>query len=99
MRPPVLPSGNFWVDDNARVQLMCFNEAAGFTQRKPSRADAHATAAHSGFNEAAGFTQRKHIPRHARQLIRCQASMRPPVLPSGNACDEGTPYPPVNALQ
>ena len=40
MRPPVLPSGNRVVDESARppTTRTSFNEAAGFTQRKPSSA-------------------------------------------------------------
>ena len=39
-----------------------------------------------GFNEAAGFTQRKQedANRAPRELVMVTASMRPPVLPSGN---------------
>ena len=36
------------------------------------------------FNEAAGFTQRKLVNTHVGRLCLLGASMRPPVLPSGN---------------
>ena len=36
------------------------------------------------FNEAAGFTQRKLTNREATYTAEFEASMRPPVLPSGN---------------
>ena len=62
----------------------CFNEAAGFTQRKP-RLPAIGSWWRTCFNEAAGFTQRKR-PAHAPCACVAGASMRPPVLPSGNPC-------------
>ena len=34
MRPPVLPSGNILITVYCVSYLICFNEAAGFTQRK-----------------------------------------------------------------
>ena len=110
MRPPVLPSGNFDESSVKRGVSRCFNEAAGFTQRKHGSATdpvivgaagfneaagftqrkrrVTTTATRggvTGFNEAAGFTQRKH-PMGARTNGRPRpASMRPPVLPSGNS--------------
>ena len=36
------------------------------------------------FNEAAGFTQRKLVGQRLRSVLERLASMRPPVLPSGN---------------
>ena len=86
MRPPVLPSGNA---DFNRLQdhppKTCFNEAAGFTQRKPTRRrGGPASGMWSGFNEAAGFTQRKPGYRPGQNVPEHPASMRPPVLPSGN---------------
>ena len=64
--------------------LPSFNEAAGFTRRKPGGEGAAPLIADARFNEAAGFTRRKrqctlpqgHSDRHA--------SMRPPDLPGGN---------------
>ena len=41
------------------------------------------TTHYCSFNEAAGFTQRKHRV-HGRMGVADSASMRPPVLPSGN---------------
>ena len=38
----------------------------------------------TSFNEAAGFTQRKHGNRMLKPNRKVVASMRPPVLPSGN---------------
>ena len=34
MRPPVLPSGNYINVITVIKTVVCFNEAAGFTQRK-----------------------------------------------------------------
>ena len=60
-----------------------FNEAAGFTQRKPVKPLAWNWSKCGCFNEAAGFTQRKQAAKASH--ARCHAaSMRPPVLPSGN---------------
>ena len=60
-----------------------FNEAAGFTQRK--RSDPPGSPAPTRcFNEAAGFTQRKPATLDANHVAQIRASMRPPVLPSGN---------------
>ena len=61
-----------------------FNEAAGFTQRKRCTPPVTADTI-SGFNEAAGFTQRKLILAALPLLCPHLASMRPPVLPSGNS--------------
>ena len=59
MRPPVLPSGNQpAVPRGTTIHGARFNEAAGFTQRKPA-ARPHRHRANNRFNEAAGFTQRK----------------------------------------
>ena len=96
MRPPVLPSGKHaLVEPEQARRARCFNEAAGFTRRKrlnvgrvvPSRIDR--------FNDAAGFTRRKPLLTGVRtggngeivassQIGHVWASMRPPVLPSGN---------------
>ena len=38
------------------------------------------------FNEAAGFTQRKRATPEETVKALSLASMRPPVLPSGNMC-------------
>ena len=68
------------------VHSLSFNEAAGFTQRKHAGAGGGSGSGAGGFNEAAGFTQRK--PRALGELDRTPrlcASMRPPVLPSGNS--------------
>ena len=40
----------------------------------------------AGFNEAAGFTQRKRSGLTIKSHSDLLASMRPPVLPSGNTC-------------
>ena len=56
---------------------------AGFTQRKP-QPDSHADRDASRFNEAAGFTQRKRSCYLLVEVDALAASMRPPVLPSGN---------------
>ena len=60
MRPPVLPSGN---PERAvgrdRSGPFRFNEAAGFTQRKPTGSTRTGRFCDECFNEAAGFTQRK----------------------------------------
>ena len=47
---------------------MGFNEAAGFTQRKPGWTRTRSSRSRSRFNEAAGFTQRKP----AGQALRLQ---------------------------
>ena len=49
---------------STRASVLCFNEAAGFTQRKP-RAGGVGWPDNLGFNEAAGFTQRKLGPNFA----------------------------------
>ena len=59
MRPPVLPSGNSAVHPPCRRLLPGFNEAAGFTQRKPRARPPGWKGWSRCFNEAAGFTQRK----------------------------------------
>ena len=41
----------------------------------------------AGFNEAAGFTQRKRVWKKGKRYDVSDASMRPPVLPSGNSAD------------
>ena len=64
MRPPDLPGGNKSVVLPSTSTLMaCFNEAAGFTRRKPAQEAGRDDPAGRGFNEAAGFTRRK--PRGA----------------------------------
>ena len=86
MRPPVLPSGNPRPDRCRRSSpYRCFNEAAGFTQRKHTISTCTGRpATFHRFNEAAGFTQRKRARRVDQDHVRALASMRPPVLPSGN---------------
>ena len=59
MRPPDLPGGNFKHATKVRPNPRCFNEAAGFTRRKPERGRALPDRAGPRFNEAAGFTRRK----------------------------------------
>ena len=61
-----------------------FNEAAGFTQRKQTAPRIARRAAWRRFNEAAGFTQRKPKTLSNKAHYYPRASMRPPVLPSGN---------------
>ena len=66
MRPPVLPSGN---PGNAALVVgldRSFNEAAGFTQRKPVARRRVSGRRRLRFNEAAGFTQRK---LHAASIL------------------------------
>ena len=59
MRPPVLPSGKPERDTVPTIGVWPrFNEAAGFTQRKPAATPRRQRRRRS-FNEAAGFTQRK----------------------------------------
>ena len=83
MRPPVLPSGN--VNAGAQPAVVPgFNEAAGFTQRKPVKVNGPIKGKSQRFNEAAGFTQRKLLPAGRAPHSELHASMRPPVLPSGN---------------
>ena len=84
MRPPVLPSGNLRSRNFATICLICFNEAAGFTQRKLTTAIYVSNNCINRFNEAAGFTQRKHEYVMSYDQALSLASMRPPVLPSGN---------------
>ena len=86
MRPPVLPSGNFTRHILQCWQISASHEAAGFTQRKRAGASA-GRPADSRFNEAAGFTQRKRRCVQRDHQRGRRASMRPPVLPSGNAVD------------
>ena len=85
MRPPVLPSGNADSAAACGPAARRFNEAAGFTQRKRRWRNRQARSQCPGFNEAAGFTQRKR-PAAGTPATELQASMRPPVLPSGNPC-------------
>ena len=59
MRPPVLPGGNGTCQTYIDPWRWRFNEAAGFTRRKPGTTGAHCRRAARGFNEAAGFTRRK----------------------------------------
>ena len=63
MRPPDLPGGNPGrrAGRTAAVARR-FNEAAGFTRRKPELSTPSETPGAPGFNEAAGFTRRK-LPR------------------------------------
>ena len=63
MRPPDLPGGNppHVLEYMATVGAS-FNEAAGFTRRKP-RLPPPSSLVHLRFNEAAGFTRRKRVPR------------------------------------
>ena len=87
MRPPVLPSGNHGYAAGVHPgRQRCFNEAAGFTQRKHHEgAERLPLGDHGGFNEAAGFTQRKlRTLGYDPDAAISEASMRPPVLPSGN---------------
>ena len=65
------------------LRSMCFNEAAGFTRRKPFAARSHG-AAIQRFNEAAGFTRRKQADAPPFPVAVLLASMRPPDLPGGN---------------
>ena len=65
------------------VLSMSFNEAAGFTQRKLAGSVSTTKPRPRCFNEAAGFTQRKHHD-DTYPHDHDRASMRPPVLPSGN---------------
>ena len=84
MRPPVLPSGNPRVRPPLPGSTRGFNEAAGFTQRKRTGLGSAAPRSRR-FNEAAGFTQRKPPSTGIDHCLGVQrASMRPPVLPSGN---------------
>ena len=61
----------------------CFNEAAGFTRRKP-RPPGPGQHARACFNEAAGFTRRKLELEQVDARRGNRASMRPPDLPGGN---------------
>ena len=65
MRPPDLPGGNQGFDAHASGWSLCFNEAAGFTRRKPVHLGDVVAGHLIGFNEAAGFTRRKHGSRTA----------------------------------
>ena len=67
-------------------RVRCFNEAAGFTQRKRN-SNGFGEWSPTGFNEAAGFTQRKPIALYYYAHMGIAASMRPPVLPSGNSSE------------
>ena len=84
MRPPVLPSGNPGHIWRKLPSLRRFNEAAGFTQRKPVKVNGPIKGKPQRFNEAAGFTQRKPYRQRPATDAEQPASMRPPVLPSGN---------------
>ena len=69
MRPPDLPGGNICtVNWQRRNVSWGFNEAAGFTRRKPADVQALIDAAEVGFNEAAGFTRRKPVRSRLSQL-------------------------------
>ena len=59
MRPPDLPGGNIWTAYTWRRACCSFNEAAGFTRRKPDLDELVQARRYSRFNEAAGFTRRK----------------------------------------
>ena len=59
MRPPDLPGGNNHGRGPGRPVPQGFNEAAGFTRRKPGSARRRVRHAGACFNEAAGFTRRK----------------------------------------
>ena len=68
MRPPDLPGGNIGdcgTFGDSRMTLSCFNEAAGFTRRKPVQLTASkaCNVLLGSFNEAAGFTRRKRSSR------------------------------------
>ena len=83
MRPPDLPGGNWKAAQTKCASCHCFNEAAGFTRRKP-RLD----------RDVGG--QRHHASMRPPDLpggnpcrvtvhwSRFSASMRPPDLPGGN---------------
>ena len=84
MRPPDLPGGNF-----PRRRVTCrewkrFNEAAGFTRRKPAGNTRPSRWNWPSFNEAAGFTRRKPGRGRGLATLDLVASMRPPDLPGGN---------------
>ena len=69
---------------NVRRSRQRFNEAAGFTRRKPAPPATQRRTGCQRFNEATGFTRRK---RSGRRFVPCKlhwASMRPPDLPGGN---------------
>ena len=83
MRPPDLPGGNLPAVPGPSSNR-CFNEAAGFTRRKPPPTGNRSTATSPRFNEAAGFTRRKHAATHYAAPLTTHASMRPPDLPGGN---------------
>ena len=87
MRPPDLPGGNRSGTKWTISTLYRFNEAAGFTRRKPTSRRTDSESAPLRFNEAAGFTRRKHT---SQVLTRTAsgASMRPPDLPGGNGGKE-----------
>ena len=65
-----------------------FNEAAGFTRRKPDLDELVQAGRYSRFNEAAGFTRRKPLPTEPMAGAAKTASMRPPDLPGGNVWAE-----------
>ena len=85
MRPPVLPSGNRRCRVNCGNTLpSSFNEAARFYPAETPLAGQPARRPNRSFNEAAGFTQRKLARGDGVDAGLVNASMRPPVLPSGN---------------
>ena len=59
MRPPDLPGGNLVAVGYETAARCCFNEAAGFTRRKPPPHATQLPRSTACFNEAAGFTRRK----------------------------------------
>ena len=84
MRPPDLPGGNPIRRLTCALSMARFNEAAGFTRRKPAKVAPSAAAPPAGFNEAAGFTRRKPVSAGHHPARTHRASMRPPDLPGGN---------------
>ena len=84
MRPPDLPGGNTMPMPPCATCASSFNEAAGFTRRKPQRLR-EVLIYDSCFNEAAGFTRRKRRNSRSYSINNNIASMRPPDLPGGNA--------------
>ena len=62
MRPPEFTGGNPRRNEpNARIPLLCFNEAAGIHRRKRTVPRAQRSATTTRFNEAAGIHRRKHV--------------------------------------
>ena len=81
MRPPDLPGGNDAADvrGSAAARRACFNEAAGFTRRKPAvrrRSSRSPALRHRRFNEAAGFTRRKRGPMVGPALFPVASVLR-----------------------